>query len=346
LQPAGFVILLAASFLQGATMNGEAKVEDEVTATRYTLSEEWRAMREKVDWMHAPGMAAYVNGMVSGRSMEDGGHWAAYAKREHVEVLFNKRKRGIFPKPRLSMLSLGCGSGHIESSLLGQHEWPVSRLVGLEYDERLRSHAAEHFKTEFPKADVEFCRFDFDHPTALDEQFDIVFCCHAIHHATDLEAFLPAINRYLKDDGLFVGIDFFGPTRFQIEHDVLPIIREIFDLLPAHFRRDLRDPEGAIVRSFEADSIKIVRDADVSESVRSSDLRTLLFSNFPVIDMKPMGGTLLRWLLQYRAGNFLATNPDHVAIVRLLQLIEREMIASRKIRSDDLFFVLGKSARL
>ncbi|MFM0381953.1 class I SAM-dependent methyltransferase [Paraburkholderia dipogonis] len=327
-------------------MGGAVKLDEAVTATRYTLSEEWKAMREKVDWMHAPGMAAYVNGLVSGRSMDDGGHWAAYARREHIEVLFNKRKRAILPKPCLHMLSLGCGSGHIESSLLGQHQWPVSRLVGLEYDERLRSHAAAHFEREFPKVEAEFRHFDFDHPMVLEERFDIVFCCHAIHHATDLEAFLPAINNYLKDDGLFVGIDFFGPTRFQIEYDVLPMIREMFDLLPAHFRRDLRDPEGAVAQRFEPDSIRVVRDADVSESVRSSDLRTLLFSNFPIIDMKPMGGTLLRWLLQYRAGNFLANNPDHVAIIRLLQIIEREMIASRKIRSDDLFFVLGKSDRL
>jgi len=244
------------------------------------------------------------------------------------------------------MLSLGSGSGHIEATLLGQHAWPISRLVGLEYDSSLRTHASSRFGQDFPLVSTEFKAFDFNHPVELDEQFDVVFCCHAIHHATDLEAFLPAVNRYLKDDGIFVGIDFFGPTRFQIEHDVLPIIIELFDLLPPSFRRDLRDNEGAITERFEVGTIKEVRDADVSESVRSSDLRTLLFSNFPVVDMKPMGGTLLRWLLQYRAGNFFADNPDHVAIVRLLQIIEREMIASKKIRSDDLFFVLRKSNRL
>ena len=314
---------------------------EQITATRYTLSEEWKAAQRKIDWMSAPGMAAYVNGLVSGRAMEDGGHWASYANRQHVCPLAERR----YGAP-LNMLSLGCGSGHIEASLLGDFAWPVGRLLGLEYDEQLRAHAIAHFRRVFPAVTADFLYFDFNAPTALAEQFDIVFVCHAIHHATDLETFLPAINRYLKDDGLFIGIDFFGPTRFQIEHDVIAVIRELFDLLPEHSRRDLRNPDGPIVTRFETDRIATVRAADPSKSVRSSDLRTLLFSNFPVIDMKPMGGTLLRWLFQYRAGNFREDNPDHVAIVRLLQIIEREMIASRKIRSDDLFFVLGKSDRL
>jgi SAM-dependent methyltransferase len=316
---------------------------EQVTATRYTLTQEWRAAQHSVDWMSAPGMAAYVNGLVSARAMEDSGHWASYACREHVRPLL---ERGVDGQQGLSMLSLGCGSGHIEASLLADFGWPIARLTGLELDERLREHAAAYFRKEFPALQADFRYFDFNHPAELDEQSDIVFCCHAIHHATDIEALLPAINGYLKGDGLFIGIDFFGPTRFQIEYDVVTLIRELFDLLPEHFRRDLRDPEGRVVERFDVDLIETVRRADVSEAVRSSDLRTLLFSSFPVIDMKPMGGTLLRWFLQNRAGNFSASNPDHVAIVRLLQVVEREMIASRRIRSDDLFFVLGKSMRL
>ena len=325
---------------------GETVEEDKVTATRHTLTEEWRNAQRNIDWMSAPVMADYVNGLVSGRTMADDGHWASYARREHVQAMLDRKKSRFIGRSKLSMVSLGCGSGHIESSLIADFKWPLTRLTGLEFDDRLREHATTHFQKELPWLSADFRYFDFNHPTELDEQFDIVFCCHAIHHATDLEVFLPAINRYLKNDGLFIGIDFFGPTRFQIEHDVAVIIRELFDLLPEHFRRDLRDPEGRVTKYFDVDLIKTVRDADVSESVRSSDLRTLLFSNFPVIDTKPMGSTLLRWLLQHRAGNFSAANPDHVAIVRLMQIIEREMIASRRIRSDDLFFVLGKSTRL
>ena len=54
-----------------------------------------------------------------------------------------------------------------------------------------------------------------------------------------------------------------------------------------------------------------------------------------------MGGTILRWLLQYRAGNFKGDNPCHVAIADLLCYIEERLIRDGRIKSDDLFFVLG-----
>ena len=59
-----------------------------------------------------------------------------------------------------------------------------------------------------------------------------------------------------------------------------------------------------------------------------------------------MGGTLLRWLLQNRAGNFDPDDSSDLCIVQLLQIIERKLIENREIRSDDLFFVLGKSDRV
>ena len=309
-----------------------------MTATCYTLTEEWKAGRAKVDWIKAPEVEAYVNSLVSG-IMGAGGHWALYALREHLNPLMER-------KGPLAMASLGCGSAHIEASLLREFKWPVTRLVGLEYDEQLRASATALFRESFPDVQSEFRFFDFNNPEKIGERFDVIFVCHALHHAEDLEALLPVLNSYLKDDGLFIGIDFFGPTRFQIEFDVLPLIKELFSFLPPHFRRDLRYQEDVIPEQFEVDTIEMVRSADRSESVRSSDLRTLLFSNFPIKDIKMMGGTLLRWLLANRAGNFLWDNSDHVAIMKLLIFIEREMLASRRIRSDDLFFVLGKSNRL
>ena len=303
------------------------------TASRATLAESWKRRQQKLDWMSAPGMADYVNALVSGKPLSQGGHWATYAASQHVEPLAKRRTRG------LSMLSLGCGSGHIERSLVDQFDWPIHDLLGLEFDSEMRRVAHQHFADS--RCEARFRFFDFNHLTGLaaEERFDIVFCCHAIHHADDLEALIPFIQQALAPDGLFIGIDYFGPTRFQIEYDVAPIIEELFGLLPEELKYDLRQDQP-VVTPFGRASIAEVRDADISESVRSSDLRTLLFSNFDIVDLKPMGGTILRWLLQYRAGNFDVDNPNHVAISRLLQFVERELILSRKIRSDDLFFVL------
>ena len=320
----------------------KARVEE--TATRATLSDAWQEKLQQVDWMAAPGMADYVNGLVSGKPLVHGGHWAIYALNHHLLPLANRDQSGQHGG-RLSMLSLACGSAHIEQALISNFHWPIESLLGLEYDEALRAAATESFAA-IDNCRSEFKFFDFNAKNVAEEKYDLVYCCHSIHHAENLEQLLPFINDSMKDDGLFVGIDYFGPTRFQIEHDVLPIIEELFSVLPEELRVDLRSNEPRVEHQFETGTIKEVRELDPSESVRSSDLRTLLFSNFEVVEIKPMGGTLLRWLLQYRAGNFDVGNANHTCIARLLQIIERELIASRRIRSDDLFFVLKKSKRL
>ena len=125
------------------------------TATRATLSPDWVAQQVQVDWMTAPNMAEYVNKLVSGRSLPDAGHWALHALREHVGPL--AQRRGA-----LSMLSLGCGNGHIEAALIHQFSWPITRLTGYEYDEALRQAATARFAGQGPEAAFAF--FDFNHP--------------------------------------------------------------------------------------------------------------------------------------------------------------------------------------
>ena len=314
-------------------------MEEKKTATRTSLSQEWLDLNRKVDWMQAPYMAEYVNGLVSGKSLNDGGHWAIYARDKFVSPLIEITHNNI------SMVSLACGSGHIEESLVKDFGWPIKSFLGLEYDGELRKAAVERFN-KIKTCSSNFKFFDFNKEFQVAEQFDIVFTCHSIHHAADLEKLLNLMNRLLKPGGLIIGIDYFGPTRFQIEYDVYPIIREIFSYLPEDLRRDLRTPEMKILNDYDYDTIETVKKFDISESIRSSDLRTLLFSNFPVIEIKPMGGTILRWLLANRAGNFRSDNPYHVTIIRLIQYIERQLIYLNKIKSDDLFFVLRKSERV
>jgi len=152
---------------------------------------------------------------------------------------------------------------------------------------------------------------------------------------------LPFINRLMHKDSLFIGIEYFGPTRFQVEHDVREILDQFYSILPEELKYNIRDK--TVPPKLFYPSIDHMMKIDISESARSSDLRTMLFSNFPVIEKKPMGGTLLRWLFQFRAGNYDRSNPNHCAIAALLIELERNLISNRQVQSDDLFFVLGKS---
>ncbi len=70
----------------------------------------------------------------------------------------------------------------------------------------------------------------------------------------------------------------------------------------------------------------------------------LLFSSFPVQEVSPLGGTLLRPLLARWARNFRSAG-DH-CILKLLMMLERELIRSGRLSSGNLDFVLGRSGRL
>lgn len=310
--------------------------DEKRTASRVALDAAFTANRQQLDWMHVPGMSTYVNGMVSGKDPNNGGHWATYAAETHAIPLSIKLGRP------LRMASLGCGASRVEKGLIATHGWPVSSYLALEYDEALRNKGKENFQ-DLPNVRFRSEFFDFNDPPAdQNETFDVVFAHHGIHHATNVEALLKYINSIMAPHSLFIGSEFFGPTRFQVTYEARKIIDELDQLLPNELRMNLKTNQVGGVRYATLDEMGY----DPSESARSADLRVLLFSNFPVVDIKPMGGTLLRWLFQYRAGNFDRSNEYHRSIAALLIHIERDLIQRGAIQSDDLFFAVGKSRTL
>jgi len=140
---------------------------DRATSTRATLSPAWQEMQQRIDWMSVPGMADYVNGLVSGKRLDQGGHWAIYARDRHVAPLLARRKVQDPACAGLTMVSMACGSAHIERALIVEFEWPISSLLGLEYDDVLRSQAREAFRS-VPHCRSEFRFYDFNHDLALD----------------------------------------------------------------------------------------------------------------------------------------------------------------------------------
>ena len=99
---------------------------DPSTATRETLSESWKAMQFRYDWTSAPEIGNYQNRLVSGKDLCDGGHRAIYAADKFIRPMADRQ--GTL-KSGLSMISIGCGEGHNEASLIRQFGWPVSRFV-------------------------------------------------------------------------------------------------------------------------------------------------------------------------------------------------------------------------
>lgn len=304
------------------------------TVWRQMLGESWEELRRNRDWKGIPQVHDYVARLMTGRTIAAGGDWLQHSLRNHLLPLSEALGRP------LSMVAFGCGPALIEAATL-RAGWPIARLLCCEYDAALLD-AARDTLAPFP-LHKEFRQFDFNAPRPLPEpSYDLVFFCHSLHHCADVETFFPFLNGLLGEHGIILGLDYLGPPRLQIEHETSILLQEIYACLPAHLRLDLETQ--TIATRCRAPTIAQVRSYDPTEAPRSADIRALLFSAFEVIEKLPMGGTLLRHLLAQHAGNY-RTESDF-AILDLLFMIEREMIASRRIQSDDMYFVLKRSRRL
>jgi SAM-dependent methyltransferase len=314
-----------------------APIVEGETTWRQVLEPDWDAKRRVLDWKGIPQVHDYVAKLMTGRSLAERGMWLDWTLDRHLAPLRQRLGRD------LSLASFGCGPGGIEEAILRDGGWPLQKITLYEYDEALLEDARRKI-TAFP-IESEFLAFDFNHPPAVDRRFDVVFFCHALHHCSDLERFLPFLNRIVSPDGLILGLDYFGPPRLQMDREARRLADEIFAALPAHLRVNLKaEPAGQIDERLTLPTIQAVASYDPSEAPRSADLRSMLFSAFDVVEILPMGGTLLRNLLADRAGNFHADGDR--AILDLMMMIERLAIETRLIASDDLYFVVKPTDRI
>lgn len=290
------------------------------------LTPEWEVAREKLDWLSAPGMRQHIANLL-------GGDWADYIRDRHLAPLLHR-----IGGEGLRMLSVGCGMAQMERFGLDSG-WPISHITCAERNPDLVEAAKRTL--DGVKAEVACIPFDMDSPGEPLGRFDVVFFCHSIHHCSNPEGFLPFINDCLEPHGQIVAMDYLGAPRCQPAYEALPIIREIFDALPARLRRNLVTDQ--IDDVFQPISPFDIAAHDPTEAPRSSDIRSMVFSLFPVVETRPMGGTILRPLLTQRAGNFVSESDE--TILKLMRIIEAQAIATSTVPSDDLFFVLGKSDR-
>jgi SAM-dependent methyltransferase len=295
------------------------------------LGSEFAETHRALDWYGAPGIKEYATKLA-------GGDWKIHARDAYLVDLAAKRRAA--GASGLSMVSFGCGAGDTEKLCLDLG-WPIASLTCLELNPTLLAAA----ETTLAPYDIEktFLPFDYDDVSGLQlGEFDLAFFCGSLHHCTNVEQFLPFLNGCLKLDSLVLGYDYFGPCRFQPQFEILPIIQALYKLLPERLKLNLAT--GVVESDFSPPLFQHITAHDPSESSRSSDLRSLFFGNFPVLEYRPMGGTLLSPILTLKSGNY--TSPDDLAFLNMMMLFEKTLIERGIIPSNDLYFVCGKSHRI
>lgn len=134
--------------------------------------------------------------------------------------------------PVESCLSLCCGTGELEREL--RERGIVRNCLGVDIAAgcvaRAREIAAEQGLDGLQYREADLNRIDL--PA---DAFDLVVAQYALHHLVALEHVLEQVARSLRADGLFVVLDYVGPTREQFEPRTLEIADAVLRLLPDRF---------------------------------------------------------------------------------------------------------------
>jgi SAM-dependent methyltransferase len=237
-------------------------------------------------------------------------------------------------------LSLGCGWGILERTAL--------QLEICEYCEAydIAPEAVATAQDEAQKAGLGqrvryFCS-DLNKIKFEPNSFDICFAGAILHHVADLEHLLDQVKSSLREGGLFVIIEYVGPSRFNWSDKVELLMNQILSVLPQSYRVSLKDEKtikGGIARPSSADVIRV----DPTEAIRSDEICDLLGRNFEIIHQADFGGTLLQFTLADIVGNFEPGDARDDALLDMMILLEQTLIDEKVIPSDFTFVVCKKA---
>ena len=305
----------------------QALLKAEVTTDEARTAELWGRdaaqredlMRQRRHWSSHPVTAAEINRLICG---EPSVGWV-----EHL-------KRTRFPQTRARGLSLGCGAGAvvIDALRLGI----VHHMDGVD----LSGGAIAVATTRAAGAGVgDRARFQVSNVNEMPIRgpLDLIIFEQSLHHVDALGTVLDHCADALAPDGLLVINEYVGPDRFQWSDEAQRLMNAILERLPMTHRRHPDD--GSIKPSMQRVSPQAVIDLDPSEAIHSSAILDALEARFANVEKREFGGTLLQFLLADIAANFDPDDVRDVALLRLMTLLETELIRCGAIGSDFVYAV-------
>ena len=275
--------------------------------------------RQRRHWSSHPVTAAEINRLVSGDPQLG---WVAHLKRTR------------FPEPRARGLSLGCGSGAVvvDALQLGI----VQQMEGIDISAGAVAIATER-AAQAGLARRARLRTANVNELALDGPLDLIVFEQSLHHVDALGPVLDRCHDALAPDGLLVINEYVGPDRFQWSDEAQRLMDAMLRLLPEPLRRD--PDSGALKQQMRRVDPQAVIDLDPSEAIHSGDILDACRSRFDEVELRRFGGTLLQFLLADIAANFDPDDERDVALLRLMTLLETELIRCGAIASDFVYAV-------
>ncbi|MBN2169477.1 MAG: methyltransferase domain-containing protein [Actinobacteria bacterium] len=273
----------------------------------------------KVAWAEHPLIEMYINRRISG---DEDGNWVDWAFRDFLKG------------PVELGLSIGCGSGYIERSIIDKSY--SKAMVGVDISEE----ALELARKEAGDRPIEYKIFDLNKDVFEESKYDFIISAAALHHVTNLEHCFSQLHHALKPEGMLIMHEYVGPNRFQWSPEQLEVVNRIYSHFPSQYRYN--HLTGANQEKVERKPLVHMIQADPSEAVRSAEILGIMGRFFDVVEMKEIGGTLLHPLLEGVIGNFTDGDELGEKLIRMLVALEERMLESGYLDADFIALVAKK----
>jgi ubiquinone/menaquinone biosynthesis C-methylase UbiE len=277
-----------------------------------------------VNWWDIPAVRKRWNYLISGNPETD-------YKRYIIDRHFPQRQP-------LVALSLCCGTGTREI------DW--ARLANFQHmdaydlsESRIMS-AIAHAKHEGLNEIINYRACDIFQIEIPENVYDVVFAESSLHHLSPLNEILIKVNRCLKPGGFFIVNEFVGPTRFQWTDRQLQVIDGILSILPNRYKT-FWNSTAIKQKVIKPSRLRMILN-DPSEAVESSNIVSLVYKIFDVVEVKEYGGTILHMLLSGIAHNFLSEDDETSGYLKLCFDVEDLLLATQQIESDYMIAVCKK----
>jgi SAM-dependent methyltransferase len=276
-------------------------------------------------------------------------------------------------------LSLCCGRGELERYFSKEGKFRSCLAVDIsESHLRKARDAAEKSGV----TNVTYVRKDLNSAVFAENEFDLVIAQGGIHHISRLDNLFHQMRKSLKPGGLFVMHEYVGPIRWKLNDFEVAQINAAMELIPDAFRPSLHvgkywclrpydmrfDSLGRRIakaayyqavmfqdrlhssddcvyrtyRQYAPDYFHSYLQKDASESVSGENIVPTLDKYFEIVDVRPIGGTVISWILDFDWG-FDLSDPDFIDVVQSLISFERNLIDSRKVSSHYASIVVRNS---
>jgi len=288
--------------------------------------EQYQKGNFKTYWELLPPVAEYQMKCMTG---DQNVHYLTYTLDYIKEKFIGENVKGLF---------LGCMEGNPGPEMRAMETGLFTGIDVMDIAEGLLNK--QYMISLQNKLDgIKYIQQDFNKVMLKVNEYDVIWAIGTVHHVENLEHFFDQIKNALKKNGIFIMREYIGPNRMQFTDVQLNIVNDILSILPDRYKRN---PDGFIKNNTKKPDLKELIKKDPSESIRSQEIISVMEKNLVVVHLAYTGGTILHPLLDDIASNF-ERDKDAETILKLLILLEKNLIEAKVLQSDYVFCIAKKS---